>query len=405
MVLRWLARPTFSMANGQPQLYNEFCDGVVLEAGHVLLRRRYLLRSFHKTVFTVDPRTPAFQGRFDNMVDPKTERIRSSYLRLARLHGEAIWKHFKHGEPPAPRDFSKGSCMRMAENLLELEIDSGAKEIMPPYFAFSSPTDGWMDATLCLYEAMDRLTGGKTVYLPLAFDHRLLGRADSVDLLIDTILDSGTRFTAIWPVDLNELRATAPQLVGLSYLVQSLGIDVLLMYGGFISRVLSAAFSVSLAAGPCFFERRGLDVSPPLEFMPKCGYYLPQLKASVDATLVAAFYEVLQSMNLDPDLCRACSRNAGAENLDGLVKMPATDIFEHNLLTKRREIIEMSLGRDPVGDALAMLSWIDENRSSFARIHGLGHVKRWMAALSSIDSNYKRPIPREDMIQEPQKRY
>jgi len=384
MALRWFSRPTFSMTSGQPQLYRELSDGVVLEAGHLLLRRRYFLRCFDGSVFAVDPRTPAFQGRFDNMVDPRTERIRSSYLKLARLHGEAVWKRFKRMEAPSPRHFGKESCRTMVENLLELELDSGAQALIPPYFAFSAPTDGWMDLTLRLYDAMEGASRTIELYLPLAFDHELLSREEFLDLLIDTVQDLEPRGTAIWPVGLNESAATPEELVGLSYLIRSLSGDVLLMYGGFFSRVLSAAFSASLAAGPCFFERRGLDVSPPLEFMPKCRYYVPELKMTLDPTLSVSFYEVLEAMDVDPDLCRACLRYVDGNGLEGLAEMADIDVFEHNLLTKRQELVHMSLCNDPVADALERLLWIDRNRRFFSPIHGLGHVKRWIAALSSI---------------------
>ena len=145
------------MLSGEPALYRRFSDGLILEAGHLLLRRRYLLRNFSRGIHSVDPRTPAFQTAPTSTLDPRTKRVRTSYLRLASAHGGPIWKHFSRLDPVKPRHFTRQACISMAAKVLELQSSVHTRIVLPPYFAFKSMDDGWLAVNARMYEAMAEL--------------------------------------------------------------------------------------------------------------------------------------------------------------------------------------------------------------------------------------------------------
>jgi len=388
--LRWFVRPTFSMLSGEAKLYNRYATGMVIEAGHFLLRRRSILRRFRGRIFAVDPRTPAFQCRPDMAVDPRTDKIRTSYLKLAARHGGPIWQRFSHLEPARPSDMCKSSCESTAISLIDLQKSARPSVILAPYFVVEGPDDPWVQVNRCMFEAARRAEDG-TVYMPLAFQSSLLADLGRLDRLCEMYMESCAPGYAVWPVGLNEMNASAEELVGLAHVLGKLPSGSLALYGGYFTMLLCALNRQSFSSGPCFYERRDMKIAPPLEFRPRCRYYLPPLYQKVDPVSAVVFYRLISEMGLDPRLCPACLRNVTDEDFDGIAGMPELDVFEHNLIARKDEIEALRASPDPALKAEEGFRWAVSHRSSFPHFRSLRYLKTWTMALERIRSLAGRP--------------
>ena len=375
------------MLSGEPRLYSKFSDGVIVEGGHFLVRRRSLLRLFRGQIVALDPRTPAFQGMPQMAVDPRTEKIRSTYLKLAASHGGPIWRRFSHLEAIKPRDFAKPSCELIASRLMDLQRPTESDLLLPPYFIFQDIHDAWLQVSLCMYESMHDLSDGMPLYLPVAFDHQLLQDKEGISRVCELLSTLQPEGYAVWPVGLDERRAPVEELEGLNFLLKSLPGPSLLLYAGYFSMLLCALNGSSFSNGPCFYEKRDITIAPPLHFRPKCGYYLPELFQKVGPVSAVVFYRLLSDMGIDPSLCPACLRNLNGGGFDGIASMPDLDVFEHNLMARSEEIKSFKSSTDPLYGAIKDLRWVIENRKSFSQFLSLRYVETWLNVLERIYSN------------------
>lgn len=373
------------MLSGEPKLYNRYADGLLIEAGHFLLRKRSLLRGFRGRIFALDPRTPAFQCKPAMAVDPRTDKIRTSYLRLAARHGGPIWHRFSRLEPVKPEDISRSSCETIASGLIDLQKAAGPEVLLPPYFAVEGPQDPWIQVNRWMFEAACGAEDG-AVYMPFAIHSSLLADRDQLDRVSETYLELGAPGYAVWPVGLNEMGASAEELDGLAHLLGSLPSRSFTLYGGYFTMLLCALNRQSFSSGPCFYERRDMMIAPPLEFRPRCRYYLPPLYQKVDPVSAVVFYRLISDMGMDPRLCPACLRNLGNGGFDGIAGMPDLDIFEHNLMAKRDEIEVFKACPDPALKAEEGFLWLVSHRASFPHFRSLRYVKTWVKALERIRS-------------------
>jgi len=374
------------MLTGEAKLYIRFTDGVLIEGGHFLTRTNSLLRLFAHQIIALDPRTPAFQCLPRTAVDPRTDRIRSTYLRLAEAHGGPVWKRFSHLAPLRPRDFKPRSYEEVTQRIGLLQAKINCPLAIPPYFAFSSPEDPWVSVNLRMFEAMKGVSDGEELLLPIALTSELLADENALLEVVDAFSAVKTDGFAIWPIGLDEIHASVQQLMGLHLLLTALPGPSILLYAGYFSMVLCALTGSSFSNGPCFYEKRGLNLAPPLEFRPKCRYYLSQFRQRVDPVTAVIFYRVLSSLGMRPSLCPACQRNIDGEGLDNLVAMPDLDIFEHNLALRRHEIEDLRSARDPLEDFLGTLRWLLSNKRVLSRFRPLSYARRWMEALKLIQA-------------------
>jgi len=383
--LQWYVRPTFSMLSGEPRLYNRYADGLVIEAGHFLLRKRSLMRRFRGRIFALDPRTPAFQCKAAMAVDPRTEKIRTSYLRLAARHGGPIWHRFSRLEPVKPEDMSRSSCETIALGMVDLQKAARASVLLSPYFVVEGPQDPWVQVNRWMFEATSGAEDG-TAYMPIAFRSSLLADRKSLDQVCGPYLELGAPGYAVWPAGLNEMSASAEELDGLAHVLGMFPERSFVLYGGYFTMLLCALNRQSFSSGPCFYERRDIKIAPPLEFRPRCRYYLPPLYEKVDPVSAVVFYRLISDMGIDPRLCPACLRNLGDGGFDGIAAMPDLDIFEHNLMTRRDEIEVLKACPDPALKAEEGFRWLVSHRSSFPHFRSLRYVKTWIKVLERIRS-------------------
>jgi hypothetical protein len=243
------------MLSGESRLYSEFADGIVIEAGHFLMRKRSLLSMFAGQITVLDTRTPAFQGVPEAALDPRTQRIRTSYLRLAACHGGPIWRRFSHLEPVKPADLTRSACKQVASNALDLQASVKPSLLLPPYFAFARFDDPWLPVNKTLFDSMCELADGLPVYLPIAFDHSLLEDARAVEQICEIVSDAGAEGCAVWPVGLDEMSASAQELAAMGRLLQMLPHPSVLLYAGYFSMLLCAENGSSFSSGPCFYEK------------------------------------------------------------------------------------------------------------------------------------------------------
>lgn len=381
---RWFARPTFSLLSGEPAVYLRYSDGIIVEGGHLLLRRRHLLRSFGGRIFAVDPRTPALQGKPENAINPRTDKIRTSYLRLAAAHGGPLWRRFSHMQPQAPGDFTRNRCRKIAQRLIDLERTAGPEFIMPAYFHFTHLQDPWIRVNAIMYECFREMAGESSLLLPLAFDHRMLESQDDIDLLCRQLSSLHPAGFAIWPVGLDENRASCEELVALGSLVERLP-GPLLMYGGFFSMLLCTLFEGDYSSGPCFYDRRGLEIAPPLEFRPRCRYYIPMIHQKLDPVAAAVLYTTLAGMKEPPRLCPTCQKYVDGCGYDKIAEMPAIDLCHHNFASRRSEMEGLASSLDPRGNAMENLEWLLERKEGFSQFRSLGYAEVWLEALRRME--------------------
>lgn len=372
------------MLSGEAKLYRRFTDGVLIEGGHFLTRKNSLLRLFAHRIIALDPRTPVFQCQPRTAIDPRTDRIRSTYLKLAEAHGGPVWERFSHLLPLQPKDFGPESYEELAQRIGLLGAMTNCPLAIPPYFAFSGPEDPWVSVNLDMFEAMKDVFNGEQVLLPIAFDSKLLADEKALLQVVDAFSTVKTNGFAVWPIGLDEIHASVRQLMGLHLLLTTLPSPSMLLYGGYFSIVLCALTASSFSNGPCFYEKRGLDLTPPLEFRPKCRYYLIQFRRRVDPVIAVVFYRILSSLEMKPTLCSACRRNVDGAGLDNLATMPDLDIFEHNLALRRREIEDLRSARSPLEETLGTLQWLLSNKRILSRFRPLSYARRWIEALELI---------------------
>ncbi len=377
------------MISGEPKLYSLYADGILLEAGHFLLRRRYLQRNFGSRIVTMDPRTPVFQFLSDALINHKTKKVRSSYLKLARKHGGPVWDRTSHLKPVKPSDLSLAECKDLCYGLNDLYQEAECSIVLPPYFVFQSLEDKWFRINISLFQSMRELSKDP-VFMVLAFDYRLLENTDDLIRLRDILVSYSPDGYAIWPISLDETSAAPEFLYGLALLLEGLKAPALMLYGGFFTMLLSAITRASFSNGPCFYEKRDAQVAPALNFRLKCGYYLPQIYRRVDPVAAVVFYRLLREMGMESSLCRVCQQNTQKIGLDGLASMPELDVFEHNLLVKRGEmeyldgLSNILLGiESDFSEALA-------NRDEFSRFRPLNHIENWLSAVREMISNPPR---------------
>jgi hypothetical protein len=365
------------MLSGEPRLYSRYGDGVIVEAGHFLLRRKHLSRVLKGEIVAMDPRTPVFQGTPGTVVKPGTDTLRSSYLKLARTHGGPIWKRMSNLNPLRPSDMSDGSCGEIANRLYDLNLKAGCQILLSPYFYFQDLEDPWAVLNLDLFEAtMDRCDR-EPVLMVLAFDHRLLAQKAKLMELKDLVAGEAADGYAIWPVGLDETSATPETLYGLAVLTIELNKPCLLLYAGYISMLVAAITGAWFSNGVCFYERRELEVAQPLNFRPSCGYYLRRLRQRVDPVTAVVFYRMLRHLDLEPSFCSACDRNIDGNGFEGIATMPDLDLLEHNLIARRREMEAMSSSSDILTECLVKMNWVLKHKERLSRIRRLGFFETW----------------------------
>ncbi|MBU7004062.1 MAG: hypothetical protein HXS50_00750 [Theionarchaea archaeon] len=382
--LNWFARPTFSMLTGEPGLYSRYSDGIILEASHFLLRKRSLLRFFHGKIFAIDPRTPIFQAMNRCFYDQRTERIRTSYLKLAKLHGEPFVGKFLEDIPVSPEDFSPDVCKRISSEVMELENSADPQILLPPYFVIEGSSDPWFEVGLRIYEEMSAYASN--VYLPLAISRQLLGDIDGLKSICHELSRKDIPGFAIWPVGFDEFNSTLSELMGLEYLLDSLPETRVLLYAGYFSILLCAITGASFSNGPCFHEKRDMTIAPPLEFRPRCRYYLPLLRQKVDPVAALVFYRTLADLGIRPGLCEACERNTLGNGYEGIAEMPEIDIYEHNFISRRREVDELSNSRDPFDLGLEDLRSLLDIQKDLSHFRSMKHLTTWIDALEKLST-------------------
>ncbi len=376
------------MLSGEPRLYTRFADGMIVEGGHFLLRRRSLLRAFRGRIFAVDPRTPAFQASPRMAVDPRTERIRSSYLNLAASHGEPVLTKFSRLQPVTPEDFRPPTLESTAAGVIHMEKIARPSALLPPYFALRSARDRWVKINLAFHRLTVGMAENLPVLLPIAFDHELLEDRRELDRICDIFLGPSADACAIWPVGLDETRASVGELVGLYTLLKRLPESSLLLYAGYLSMFLCLLTGRSFSNGPCFYEKRDLSIAPPLEFRPRCRYYIPELHQKLDPVTAVVFYRTLSEMGCFNSFCAACSRNMNGGNLDGIGSMPDLDIFEHNLIVKETEARSLLRSPDPIELADEDLRWVLSHTQTFSRFRSMRYIKTWTKVLQEIRTRF-----------------
>ena len=369
------------MLRGEPRLYTKYSDGILIEAGHYLLRKGSLLRFFHGKIAALDPRTPIFQVPNDSFYDQRTEKIRTSYLKLASLHGEPILGKFIKGEPVTPDDFKPGDCKKLAVNASRLERTASPEIFLPPYFSIGSSNDPWIPVNIEIFREVKKLEGTPEAYFPLAFDHRVLEDPEEIDAVCRMTSGIDSRGYAIWPVGLDEFHSSVGELQGLAHLLSNLAGSKVLMYAGYFSILLCALTGSSFSNGPCFYEKRDITISPPLEFRPRCRYYLPLIHQKVDPVAALALYRILGERGISPSLCKSCRKYVQDGDFTGIAEMPDINIFEHNFLSRRKEVELLRKSRDPLELGLENLRFLERIRDELSHIRQMRFVKTWIEAL------------------------
>ena len=372
------------MLKGEPRLYTKYSDGILIEAGHYLLRKRSLLRFFHGKIAALDPRTPIFQVPNESFYDKRTEKIRTSYLKLAALHGEPILRKFVKGEPVAPDDFKPGDCRKLALKASRLERTASPEIILPPYFSIGGSTDPWIPVNMEIFREIIRLEGAPRVYFPLALDHRVLEDRDELDAVCRITSKIDPWGYAVWPVGFDEFHSNVRELQGLAHLLSNLTGDKILMYAGYFSILLCALTGSSFSNGPCFYEKRDITISPPLEFRPRCRYYLPPIHQKVDPVAALALHRILNELGISPSLCRSCRKYAQGDDFTRIAEMPDIDIFEHNFLTRRKEVDILKRSRNPLELGLENLLFLQSIRDEISHIRQMRFLKTWIEALELV---------------------
>jgi hypothetical protein len=388
--LNWFARPPFSMLTGEPGLYSRYSDGIVIEASHFLLRKRSILRFFRGKIFAIDPRTPIFQTMNGCLYDQRTDRIRTSYLKLANLHGEPFTGKFLDDSPVSPGDFDLDVCKRISSEVMELENVADPQILLPPYFVIEGIRDPWFEVGMRIYSEMSE--AASNVYLPLAISRQLLGNTSELESLCSELSGRDIPGFAIWPVGFDEFNTTLPELLGLEFLLGNLPGNRLLLYAGYFSILLCAITGSSFSNGPCFHEKRDMKIAPPLEFRPRCRYYLPLLHQKVDPVAALVFYRTLSGLGIRPGLCEACERNTLDNGFEGIAEMPEIDIYEHNFITRRREVNELRNSSDPIQLGLGNLRALLDIQKDLSHFRSMKHLCTWIEALEKLPGRHATDI-------------
>jgi hypothetical protein len=370
------------MLTGEPGLYSRYSDGIMIEASHFLLRKRSILRFFHGKIFAIDPRTPIFQTMSGCLYDQRTEKIRTSYLKLAYLHGEPFVDKFLEDLPVTPGDFDQDVCKQISSKLMDLENEADPQILLPPYFVIGGSRDPWFEVGMRIYDEMS--TNASNVYLPLAISRQLLNDADELKSICDQLAGRDIPGFAIWPVGFDEFNSTLPELLGLEFLLANLPGNRILLYGGYFSILLCAITGSSFSNGPCFHEKRDMTIVPPLEFRPRCRYYLPLLHQKVDPVAALVFYRTLSELDIRPRLCKVCERNTLGNGYEGIAEMPEIDVYEHNFITRRREVDELRDSNNPVQLGLGDLRALLPLQKDLSHFRSMKHLATWIDALGKL---------------------
>ncbi len=235
-----------------------------------------------------------------------------------------------------------------------------------------------------MFVAMEAVANGYEVYLPIAFDHGLLGQEDQMERILEWASGLRAEGYAVWPVGLDEFSATAEELQGLARMLRSLRGEVLMLYAGPFSVFLSALRRSSFSNGPCFYEKRDLEISPPLEFRPKCRYHLSRLYQKVDPVAAVVYHRMLVQMGFQTQLCPACRRNVNGSDYEGIASMPDIDVFEHNFTTRRQEMTRLESSPDPANAMSEGLQVVLDHRELFSQFRPLRFAETWIKAIDSM---------------------
>ena len=282
------------------------------------------------------------------------------------------------------QDIDPDACRRLASQVMDFELTANPKILLPPYFAIESSKDPWLPINMMIYREMCSLGGTPDVYFPLAIGREILGDGKELQAICGMASDIDAPGFAIWPVGFDEFHSTAQELKGLAHLLGSLTGNKILLYAGYFSILLCAITGASFSNGPCFFEKRDIGISPPLEFRPRCRYYFPLVHQKVDPVAAVVLYDNLHYRGIRPKLCEACRRNIFDEGYEGIAGMPDIDIFEHNFINRRSEVDRFRASRDPIKLGLEDLRSIKTIEDDLSRFRSMKYISTWFEALENL---------------------
>jgi hypothetical protein len=284
--------------------------------------------------FFVDPMTYVFAQ--DPRVLLKEDDLRQSFARLVDQYG-GILSAIAGKKPLRPTDFWKAGRLASAghdfvDAVLTFEINGlekgestqlrisdylemiGEKTevkklvpefLVPPYFHASSLDDDWYKISLAMAKhAATHRKEDKVVPVICLSDHVLKDENAMNQLVVDYgDFDS----VLMWIADLDETRATVPQLVGYGRLVKRLaagGVVPMALYGGFFALTLATAGLGGLSSGVCYAESKSVSRQATGGGAP-IRYYVPWAHTKVVTANATTFYTANPREYCKCSICRA----------------------------------------------------------------------------------------------------
>lgn len=220
---------------------------------------------------------------------------------------------------------------------IEIAASVASPEVLiPPYFSFKEPGDGWYTTTLeCAKEALSIREPGQPVFPTLLFTSDLLESTNLIDRIAGDFGQQGFDGFFIWLNDFKEDAEGINRIKGLVRLVKKLsqgGRPVYKLYGGYLSVLFFAyglkGFSCGLGYGMSknvyAFGTGGRQPSPK--------FYIPALHRSLelgDAERLLRAYPNLRCS------CKICKTTYG-EDINCFADMRSRGLCEAHFLNARR---------------------------------------------------------------------
>lgn len=293
--------------------------------------------------YAIDPRSPLFQ---QELVAPK-----KSHESLARILGlpedyepvpesftdslvetiAANWVNFngKYQEEAGGK-FAK-YAKRLGEEGLVLDSASPPHIILPPYFVANSVDDPWWSLTTKIYDATcnaaRQLVPDKKCIRVVATEH-----ATALDGLCGALAKDAE--LVVWVSDLNELRATASELVAYGEAIEQAekrGQKVFGLYGGFFSVLLGSTGLRGISHGIGYGESRNW-IELPQSGPPPKRYYVEPFHRYVSQE----FAERLWKAGIYRCECPVCGSTSP-------LLLEYHDVMKHSVYVRHKEISEWAV--------------------------------------------------------------
>jgi hypothetical protein len=373
--------------------------------------------------YVIDPITYSFGQDPYYLMNTARGDLKRTFRALSERFGDPVLACLNSGRPVRPDDFSHPSTIqgfservirylsnRLGEALVANEafLEPVQQEVPParliaPYF-FNDATLAWLHVNRDLAEAsLYAAPDPHQLWVAISFDSLLLDRREEIERLVEAYEPLPCGGFLLWPSDFDETRATAGQITGLRWLVQSLctrARSATMMYGGYFSALLSDEGMAGTSHGVGYGEKR--DIVPVVGGgIPPAKYYLPPIHDRIDISEILQLSRQMDPATFRTDVCD-CTICAGLISRGGLQlwrsefaatedkpygrkfrSVPTPRVYRltrfHYIENKHRELSQ--IGQTTRDSLLDSLTAAYETFSRYLGSGRLGYLHRWRQGL------------------------